>query len=114
MAEWIDIEDEQQFEQEVQSHPQIVAIFGDSSNHMWRMSLGAIQGMADSVPPFIAFLHVDKPRTPQLFQKRNVTVVPTVRFIHEGKQVHEIKGNEVNPEGISKGMQKLQQAEQNV
>ncbi len=104
MAEWIEINSEVQFDNEVQ-HGSVITLFGSSSNMAWNMVRGPIQAFVSGpipVPDFVRVLYVDKDKLPQIAQKRNVTIVPTARFLRNGKKMSELTGNQVKPENIQK------------
>jgi thioredoxin-like negative regulator of GroEL len=113
MAEWIEIEDDGQFEEEVQSGP-VITVFGSSSNMAWKAARGPIQSFVSSpaIPPFVKVLYVDKDRLPQIAQRRNVKIVPTARFLNDGRQVSELTGDKVTPENIRQSFNKMMQTAQ--
>jgi hypothetical protein len=110
MAQWIEIEDDQQFEDLVQEGP-VITVFGSSSNMAWNMARGPIASFVSSpvIPPFVKVLYVDKDRLPQIAQRRNVKIVPTARFLNDGKQVSELTGDKVTPENIRQSFDKMMQ-----
>src|SRR5690349_9254885 len=114
MAQWIEIEDDQQFEEEVQGGP-VITVFGSSSDRAWNMMRRPIQGAVSApvpIPPYVKVLYVDKDRLPQIAQKRNVKIVPTARFLNNGRQVSELTGDKVTPENIQESYNKMMQTAQ--
>jgi hypothetical protein len=114
MAEWIEIEDDQQFEEEVQ-RGQVITVFGSSSNMAWNMARPPIQGFVLSpvpIPPHVRVLYVDIDNQPQIARRRNVKIVPTVRFINNGRQVSELTGDKVTPENIEQSFNRMKQTAQ--
>jgi thioredoxin-like negative regulator of GroEL len=111
MAQWVDIYEEEQFDDLVQHGP-VIVLFGSSSNMAWNAARMPIQGLASSpvIPPFVKVLHVDKDQLPQIAQKRNVKTVPTARFLLDGKQMSELTGDQVTPENIHRNFDKMMQA----
>lgn len=114
MAEWIEIEDDQQFEEEVRGG-QVITIFGSSSNMAWNMARPPIEGFVSSpvpIPSHVRVLYVDRDKLPQIAQRRNVKIVPTARFINNGRQVSELTGDKVTPENIQQSLNKMMQTAQ--
>jgi thioredoxin-like negative regulator of GroEL len=110
MAQWNDIQDEQEFDDMVDQGP-VIVIFGASSDMAWNMARGPIQGFVSSpvIPPFVNVLYVDKDSLPQIAQKRKVKIIPTVRFLKDGKQASELTGDQVTSENIHKSFNKMMQ-----
>jgi hypothetical protein len=114
MAQWIEIEDNEQFEDLVQEGP-VITVFGSSSNMAWNMARGPIASFVSApapIPPFVKVLYVDKDRLPQIAQRRNVKIVPTVRFLNDGRQVSELTGDKVTPQNIHENFSKMMQTAQ--
>ncbi|GHO97888.1 hypothetical protein KSF_079360 [Reticulibacter mediterranei] len=112
MAEWIEIKDDEQFEDLMQEGP-VITVFGSSSNGAWNMARGPIQSLALApmpIPPYVKVLYVDKDRLPQIAQKCNVRVVPTARFLNNGKQMSELTGDKVTADNIRQSCDKMMQA----
>jgi thioredoxin-like negative regulator of GroEL len=111
MAQWIEIYEEEQFEELAQEGP-VIALFGSSSNMAWNSVRMPIQGLTSSpvIPPFVKILYVDKDRLPQIAQKRNVKTVPTARFLNDGRQMSELTGEQVTAENIHRNFDKMMQA----
>jgi thioredoxin-like negative regulator of GroEL len=81
----------------------------------WNMVRGPIQGLVAApvpIPPYVKVLYVDKDSQPQIAQRRNVKIVPTVRFINNGRQISELTGDKVTPENIEQSFNKMKQTAQ--
>ncbi len=114
MAQWIEIYEEEQFDEMVQQGP-VIALFGAASDMAWNTISGPIRAFVSApmpLPPFIKVLYVDRDRLPQLAQKRNVRIIPTARFLHDGRQVSELTGEQVTPENIHRNFGKMMQTAQ--
>lgn len=111
MAKWIQIRDEKQFDNEVRRGP-VAVIFGSSSNMTWSGEKGPIEMFVRSVPASVRFLYVEKEELPALVQKQNVRVIPSARFLNNGKKVGELNGEDVNVDNFRHNLEKLQDAEE--
>jgi hypothetical protein len=111
MAQWIEIRDDEQFEDLVQEGP-VIAVFGSSSDMAWNAVRMPIQGLVSGpmpIPPFVKVLYVDKDRLPEIAQRRNVRIVPTARFLRDGEQMSELTGDKVTPTNIQQNFNRMMQ-----
>lgn len=108
MAEWIEIQEEGQFDREIQQG-ELVAIFGDPAHIAWNITLRSIQGAAP-ILPLDKVLSVDTRNLPRLVEEREVKIIPTARFFFNGRKVNELSGNEVTVDQIQKSVEQLREA----